>query len=108
MIVKRFLRIEFKKCSNRDVKSLINSSFLTVVLIAALSLTLLSTLTSVSIKACIAVQMTIPFALLVSVCILRKMLGFFLSYAAFAVPFFVLLFKGQMLGPQYEDLSGKD
>lgn len=108
MIVKRFLRIEFKKCSNRDLKNLINSAFLTVVLIAALSLTLLSTLTSVSIKACIAVQMTIPFALLVSVCILRKMLGFFLSYAAFAVPFFVLLFKGQMLGPQYEELSGKD
>ena len=99
---------EFSQCAFRDKKQLSNAIFLTILFIATISLTVFSTVGTIHITASISVQISVAIALLLTVCILRKILGFFLSFTIFAIPFFVMLLTGSMLGANYESLSMKE
>lgn len=108
LITKRFLTDQFSQCTFRDKKQVLNAMFLTVVLIATISMTLFSTVDRICITTAISIQICLAVALLVTVCFMRKMLGFFLSYIVFAAPFFTMLMKGSLIGEKYDDLSMKE
>ena len=56
------------------------------------------------------VKMVIGFQICLALGILltmywTRLLGFFLSYAAFTIPFLALIFTGQMAGDKYDSLE---
>ena len=104
------MKTEFQKCANRDCKQLYRTILITLnfMLIVVLAFYFI-----VSEEQVITPTIVIAFQICVSLGTLltiywTTLLGTFLSFSAFTIPFFVLLFNGQMAGEKLTEASAKD
>ena len=105
-----FLQTEFQRCANRDNKQLFRSLLLTLNLIVVVTLTLFFSFGEahgVQVVLAVSLQISLSFLLLLTM-YWTAFAGCFLSFAAFSIPFFLLLLDGQMAGARVMGMSHKE
>ena len=104
-----FLKTKFQECANRDCKQLFRSLLLMLNFILIVVLTFYFVCKEDQIihpTTVIAFQICLSLGILLTI-YWTALLGTFLSFSAFTIPFFMLLINGQMAGEKLDDESEK-